>query len=78
MEPLTGSIDQVASDAPLHWLRYNVDQQLSGEINIQGNLTVADFFQDSWMVNGVNLRELLYQVVLVNESRILSSLQLSN
>ncbi len=63
------------SNAPLNWLRYGVNQNLSGNVEIRGSLDVGDFRQDSWMVNTVDLDVLLQDAVRINDLNEFSSLR---
>lgn len=71
---ITGSIDGVHSDAPLTWLRTDVNQNLNGSIEVRGLLNIENFQQDSWLINKVNIKDMFNRVVGLNESRQLSSL----
>lgn len=72
---ILGKIDGVNSNAPLNWLRYGVNQNLSGNVEIRGSLDVGDFRQDSWMVNAVDLNVLLQDAVRINDLKEFSSLK---
>jgi hypothetical protein len=72
---ILGSIDGVNSNAPLSWLRYGVNQNLSGNVEVWRSLDVGDFQQDSWMVNAVNLNALLEDTVRITDVKEFSSLR---
>lgn len=72
---LLGSIDGVNSNAPLSWMRYNVNQNLSGTVTIKGSLEALDFRQDSWIVNRVRLDDILSRAIRTNEPRRFSFLR---
>ena len=74
----TGSIDGVNSNAPLIWLRYGANQNLSGNVEFQGSLYVGDFRQNSWMVNAVDLKVLLQDAVRITDTKEFSSLRFGN
>lgn len=63
------------SNAPLNWLRYGVNQNLSSNVEVRGSLDVGDFRQDSWMVNAVDLNVLLQDAVRINDLKEFSSLK---
>lgn len=63
------------SNAPLNWLRYGVNQNLSSNVEVRGSLDAGDFRQDSWMVNAVDLNVLLQDAVRINDLKEFSSLK---
>ncbi len=66
------------SNAPLNWLRYGANQNLSGNVEFQGSLYVGDFRQNSWMVNAVDLKVLLQDAVRITDTKEFSSLRFGN
>ncbi|KAI9558066.1 hypothetical protein GHT06_014819 [Daphnia sinensis] len=72
---VSGTIDGVHSNAPLNWLRYEGNQTIPGNLEIRGTLDVADFQQNSWMVNAVDLNLLLKEAVRTDDFRNFSSIE---
>ncbi|XP_057379728.1 uncharacterized protein LOC130702079 [Daphnia carinata] len=72
---VSGTIDGVHSNAPLNWLCYEGNQTIPGSLKIRETLDVADFRQNSWVVNGVDLNLLLKEAVRTDDSRNFSSIE---
>lgn len=54
-----GTIDEVDSNAPLYWLKQDKEQRIDGHVHVDGQLTVQDYRQGSWLINDFNAKDLL-------------------
>lgn len=70
----SGTIDEVASDAPLYWLKYDQDQIINGSIQVDGLLTVEDYHQNSSLINDFNLKEFMDRALRTDDAEEFASL----